>query len=215
MARVLNSIKPVVETLIIGNPNDSVYIETIVVTNIGIDTTFTIKGWIFKDKNEISAPIYYIDTNYRITDSELYLSYNSLSGTTVVETQSISAYPTITEVLYNTVGKQFPMLSSYKIVNKNINSFILNGDNYQYTSYVLLSSNKLTLVPSTTSVATAKMGSVSGYILPLSSYNILNNNTILLNLPTLSGSGNLDIVITNPAGYASINKSLGFSLIVN
>jgi hypothetical protein len=107
------------------------------------------------------------------------------------------------------------MLSSYKIVNKNINSFILNGDNYQYTSYVLLSSNKLTLVPSTTSVATAKMGSVSGYILPLSSYNILNNNTILLNLPTLSGSGNLDIVITNPAGYASINKSLGFSLIVN
>jgi len=195
-----------------SSPIDSTFSDKFRIT---ADTTFTIKGWIFKDKNEISAPIYYIDTNYRIPDSELYLPYNSLSGTTIVETQSISAYPTITEVLYNTVGKQFPMLSSYKIVNKNINSFILNGDNYQYTSYVLLSSNKLTLVPSITSVTTARMGAVSGYILPLSSYNILNNNTILLNLPTLSGSGNLDIVITNPAGYASINKSLGFSLIVN
>jgi hypothetical protein len=110
---------------------------------------------------------------------------------------------------------QFSMLSSYTIVDRNINNFILNGDNYQYTSYVLLSSNNLTLVPNITSVATAKMGTVSGYILPSSYYNILNNNTILFNIPALSGVGKLDVIVTNPAGYASINKSLGFSLIVN
>jgi hypothetical protein len=195
-----------------STPTDTTFSDKFRIT---ADTTFTIKGWLFKDRNEISTPIYYIDTNYRIPESELYLSYNSLSGSNIVSTQSISAYPTITNVFYSTTGMQFSMLSSYSIVDMNINNFILNGDNYQYTSYVLLSSNNLTLVPSITSVATAKMGTVSGYILPSSYYNILNNNTILFNLPSLSGAGKLDVIVTNPAGYASVDKSLGFSLIVN
>ena len=195
-----------------STPTDTTFSDKFRIT---ADTTFTIKGWLFKDRNEISTPIYYIDTNYRIPESELYLSYESLSGTNIITTQSISAYPTITNVFYSTTGMQFSMLSSYTIVDRNINNFILNGDNYQYTSYVLLSSNNLTLVPNITSVATAKMGTVSGYILPSSYYNILNNNTILFNIPALSGVGKLDVIVTNPAGYASINKSLGFSLIVN
>ena len=193
-------------------PTDTTFSDKFRIT---ADTTFTIKGWLFKDRNETATPIYYIDTNYKIPESELYLSYNSLSSSNIVTTQSISAYPTITNAFYSTTGMQFSMLSSYSIVNKNINNFILNGDNYQYTSYVLISSNNSSMVPSITSVATAKMGAVSGYILPTSYYNILNNNTILFNLPALSGVGKLDVIVTNPAGYASINKSLGFSLIVN
>ena len=48
------------------------------------------------------------------------------------------------------------------------------------------------------------MGTVSGYILPSSYYNIINNNTILFNLPALSGVGNLDVVVTNPGGRAAV-----------
>ena len=199
-------------SIAMSSPTDTTFSDKFRIT---ADTTFTIKGWLFKDRNETATPIYYIDTNYRIPESELYLSYNSLSSTNIITTQSISAYPTITNVFYSTSGMQFSMLSSYSIVDMNINNFILNGDNYQYTSYVLLSSNNLTLVPSITSVATAKMGTVSGYILPTSYYNIINNNTILFNLPALSGTGKLNVIVTNPAGYASIDKSLGFSLIVN
>ena len=199
-------------SIAMSTPTDTTFSDKFRIT---ADTSFTIKGWLFKDRNETATPIYYIDTNYRIPESDLYLSYNSLSSTNIITTQSISAYPTITNVFYSTTGMQFSMLSSYSIVDMNINNFILNGDNYQYTSYVLLSSNNLTLVPNITSVATAKMGTVSGYILPTSYYNIINNNTILFNLPALSGVGKLNVIVTNPAGYASIDKSLGFSLIVN
>ena len=107
------------------------------------------------------------------------------------------------------------MLSSQNVVNKTIKNFIVYGDNYNFTNYILLSSNTPSLIPNITSVNTAKMGTVSGTPLSTDKYTILNNNTISFYIPTLSGTGDLDVIVTNPAGYASVKKSLGFSLIVN
>ena len=179
------------------------------------DTIFTIKGWLFKNKNELAAPIYYIDTNYIIPNRYDLMSYSTLSSDAIVETQSLSAYPTITNLFYNTTGSHFPVTSSQNIVNKNIKNFILNGSNYRFTNYLLLSSNSISLLPSITAINTARMGAVSGVVISSDNYTILNDNIISFNLPSLTGSGALDIVVTNPAGYDSLYKSSGFSLIVN
>lgn len=193
-------------------PVDTTYSDKF---RIVADTTFVIKGWLFKNKNEIAAPIYYIDTNYIIPNRYDLMSYNTLSGNTTIETQSLSAFPTITNLFYNTTGSHLPMLSSQNVVNKAIKNFIVYGDNYNFTNYILLSSNTPSLIPNITSVNTAKMGTVSGTLLSSDKYTVLNNNTISFYIPTLSGTGDLDVIVTNPAGYASVKKSLGFSLIVN
>jgi hypothetical protein len=87
-----------------NSPTDISYSEKF---RVVCDTSFTIKGWIFKNKNEISTPIYFIDVNtYAMSRTDI-LSYDSLSGldlTNVEDSYTLSAQPTITNIFYSTTG---------------------------------------------------------------------------------------------------------------
>lgn len=186
------------------SPTDTTYNDKF---RIVADTNFTIKGWLFKNKNEIAAPIYFIDANfYQLSGSSLNITSDSdldALQTNEVETISLSAYPTITNLWHNYQTNLTPVREKLTISGEqsSSNNFLIYGSNFNYTTGILLSSNNPDLYDLQIIVDTIKMGSVTGY--PLTTYSILNDNIISLTLPYTPNTGDLDILVINPVGYAS------------
>lgn len=192
----------------INEPTDISYTDKF---RVVADTSFTIKGWLFRNRNEISNQIYFIDANLIpvrgdmiITDENYNTFFNSLSDDT--ETVSISATPTITNAYYNTSGSLIEITSNFTL-NKVItgyNSYVLYGTNFSRTNLILLSSAGTTsLTTALTSISSKYTGGTTGYILSSSQYSILNDNMISLDLSKLQGSGTFNIIINNPVGWSS------------
>ena len=178
------------------------------------DTSFTIKGWIFKNKNEVSTPIYFIDVNSYALSRTGILSY-TYNLSTPDSTYTLSGSPTITNIFYSTTGNSIPVDNDIQL-SKSLpfkNTFILYGSNFNFTNAVLISTNITNNLPLTT-INSKYTGSVTGFMLPQSSYNILTDGVMSVDIPYLSGSGNVDIVVNNPAGSVTTRKLSGFTFIV-
>lgn len=188
-------------------PTDITYSEKF---RVVADTTFTIKGWLFRNVNEISQQIYFIDTNYISTRGDIIISdtnYESLFEVAdVVETVSLSAIPTITNAFYNTSGGLLEITSNFTLNNTitSYNSYVIYGTNFNRTETILLSSSSISSLTTAFSAISSKYsGLVSGYALNTSQYDVLSDNIITLDLSHLSGSGTFNIVVSNPAGWDS------------
>ncbi len=173
------------------------------------DTSFTIKGWLFRNKNELSSQIYFIDANFMsvsgskiiIDDSNYSAFTDSLSG--VTDTVSISATPSLTNAYYNYQGKLLPLRSNYTLAPAtSSNNFVLYGRSLSYTNAVLLCGSS-TFTNKITSFTSPYTGSVTGSLLSISQYTIVDNNIMTIDLSSLSGSGTFNIVINNIAGWTS------------
>jgi len=188
-------------------PTDIAYSEKF---RIVADTSFTIKGWLFRNINELSNQIYFIDTNFISTRGEMLITdvnYESLfEEADITETVSLSAIPTITNAFYNTSGGLVEITSNFTL-NKTItsyNSYILYGTNFSRTDAVLLSSSTTSsLTTAFSSVSSKYTGATSGYALAPSQYNVLSDNIMTLNLSQLSGAGTFNIVVNNVVGWAN------------
>ena len=276
-----------------NNPTDTTYNDKF---RIVCDTSFTIKGWLFKNKNELSTPIYFIDVNTYAMGRTDILTYESLTGLdlkSVEDSYTLSALPTITNIFYYTTGSLLPInfaeisetgykfwefdvsvnntinnfnvitnpvndvminwvnnlppgrfpstllpsgsstsftytssaLSaippvSYKLENVTlsksppfINSFLIYGNNYNYTDLVLLSTNNLNITNNLTltTIESKYTGTATGFILPISSYTIVSDEIISVNIPYLSLSGSVDIIINNPSGWVTSHSLSGFT----
>ena len=199
------------------SPVDTTYSDKF---RVVADTSFTIKGWLFKDKNETATPIYFIDTNFRTTAASSNLNIytdsdlDTLSGG-YVETISLSAYPTISNLWHNYQSNLQPVYNNLSL-NGTLtadNNFIIYGSNFNYTTAVALSSNNTTLYSNLTTFSTAKMGSLSGF--KINSYEILSDNILSVSIPYTLNTGLVDVVILNPAGYTSTASISGVDLRVN
>lgn len=175
------------------------------------DTNFTIKGWLFRNRNELSNQIYFIDTNFISTRGDLIVTdtnydtfFNSLSD--ITDTISLSATPSISNLFYNITGSLVEITSNFTL-NRAItanNSYVLYGNNLSYTDCILLSTSSSTSLTNTIStISSTYTGLVSGYALPNSLYSIHNDNMISLDLSKLTGTGDFNIIINNPAGWVS------------
>jgi len=153
------------QNISMNTPKDTTYSEKF---RIVADTSFTIKGWMFRNKNETSNPIYFIDTNfieaskgYNFNPALTALDYDSFSASlsedTNVETVSLSGYPFTHSVFYNASGFPMPIDNPVTITQqaKQLNkaNFTLIGENYDETEFVLLSSTSA-LTDTLTSVPT-------------------------------------------------------------
>lgn len=189
-------------------PTDLAYSDKIRVVG---DTSFTIKGWLFKSQNDIAGKIYFIDASFIpvgrrfILNEEDYSSlFDTLSTTTDIETISLSAIPTQSNIFYGVSSKLHEITSNFTL-NKQItanNVFTIFGSNFKYTDTILLSSNN-TLSGPITSIASSYTGNISGYTVDSSRYNILSDNILTLDLSTLTGAGEFNIIISNKAGWGS------------
>ena len=203
-------------------PKDTTYSEQF---RIVADTSFTIKGWMFRNKNDRSNPIYFIDTNFVNADSTYSFTpaitaqdyesfFDSLTADANIETVSLSGYPFTDSVFYNASGYPMPIDSPVTITTQakqlNKGTFTLIGQNYNETEFVLLSSTSA-LTDTLTSVPTTYTGTIDGYLLPLSSYTVQSDTVMNINLSNLNAPGTFQVVVKNPAGWTSTGSISGVS----
>lgn len=199
------------ENLVMGYPTD---IQGNEKARITADTSFTIKGWLFKEQADPVGRIYYIDTTF--TAESLLTSYEDLSGGTYTypvstglysetETFELSGSPSISNVFLNNV-----MLFEPGTITTNTSAYIaLQGSSFKYINNVLLSaSNVNAYTTAITSVNGFKRQpeTISG--ITLTNYTIVSDDILLLTTPPLKEPTTFVIVPYNNAGYATTTNVL-------
>lgn len=207
----------------LNTPTETTYSDKF---RIIADTSFTIKGWLFRNQNETSNPIYFIENNFintsptysfnqALTSLEYEAFFDSLTADAGydIDTISLSGIPEITNVYFNTSASLLevngPVTVTSGAYTYNTNSYTLLGSHYNETEFVLLSSNS-TLTSGFTSLSTTYTGVVSGYLLPAANWTVLSDEVINITLPLLLDSGKFDIIIKNPAGWKTSAEIDGF-----
>ena len=197
---------------------------------ITADTNFTIKGWLFqKAPSDYSKNIFFINANFNNINSftsnflTTYDDYASLSGLTLTypassrlysdtEVVSISGSPSITNVFYKNANKGnniFELYNNYTVNSGRLSGGIvtIEGRSFQYTDYVILSSNVSNFYQTLTSFNFTYFPTVSGYILSQDYWEVLSPNVITVTLPALTANGKFDIVVIDKVGWDSTNSA--------
>jgi len=191
-------------------------------------TSFTIKGWLFpKAYEDYVNNIYFVDSNFRTSSKLLFDSFSdSLTAENYIYDASagilnenemvyISGAPVISNLYLNTAGSTRELSGIDQVIqssNSNM-TFTILGQNFQYTTNILLSSNSDTLYTNYSSFGFTYYPTVSGFILPKSNYTVLNKNAIHVSLPRLSEDAEINFVVLNNIGWKdtnSINTKLVF-----
>ena len=191
------------------------------------DTSFTIKGWLFKDTDNPDGNIFFIDNNFHNeTELENYDNYESLSGTDYsyplssglidnIETVSISGSPTVTDIFYDNVR----LFDNLTLTAGTTGNVIVNGYGFEKLDSLYLSSNKFDKLSADGIFVNDNLShfnnftnnvSFSGF--ELSSYNVFGDNVLSFNLPLFSAPSSLSadftFVLYNSAGYDLTTNTL-------
>jgi len=180
---------------------------------VAVDTSFTIKGWLFPEQKDTQGSIYKIDSNFigvdlanriyspdevtnRVTEYITYQQrgYGALSGydsafpslTSNTETVTVSAIPEFTNIFYTTTGTFTQIRSTTTVITGHDNNFMLYGKRFT-NSDLYLSSNNSNLFPKYSNyqeITSAKNSTISGYPLDSSFYNIASDNVASIFFPT-------------------------------
>lgn len=185
------------------------------------DTTFVIKGWLFKEETNAVNNIYYIKDNFYV--ESLLTNYNDISGNTYTypistglysETEmfEISGSPTVTNLYWNSVL----IKNNFTVNNTNEGSVLLEGTNFNIIDGILLSSNNITLFTEITSIDIEgrQGGSIQGQL--LKDYVVVNSNIVIFNFPKLfpnfrQPEGLVLIVPFNKVGYQTTDNTIVFT----
>lgn len=166
----------------------------------------TIKGWLFVDKADVVAPIFYINTNYNTTATNTDLSlltYDELleARPPTSETISISALPQITNIFIP--GDNLNINNTIH-VNQN-DTILIEGYNFQYTDNILLSSSQFSANVVTLSTESNPNETVEGIKCEINNCEVLSPNYIKIKIPKLSelNGDEFSVVILNRGGWVS------------
>lgn len=208
------------QSLNLNTPTETTYSDKF---RIIADTSFTIKGWLFRSKNEKTSPIYFIENNFvnvrpdfnfnqGLSSLEYESFFDSLTSVADIETISLSGIPDISNIYFNTSGSLIPIDNPITIkrdLSAGGRSYTLFGNNYDQTEFLMLSSNSA-ITTGFTAVSTTYTGEVSGYLLPNSQWDVLNNQILNIRIPALTAAGNFDVIVKNPAGWKTSAEIDGF-----
>ena len=172
------------------------------------DTTFTVKGWLFKDEDQPAGNIFYIDQNF-VAES-LITEYESMTGAYLsghtTESFETSASPYVTGLFVNGVRLQDPVV--YDTLPSNDLEIKLEGMRFNLLDGLILSASDIS---SLTSVNVfdqfTRQGAITGQ--PLD-YTVESENSISLTLPITNDLvGSFAFVPYNSAGWdTSVNSYL-------
>lgn len=170
---------------------------------VSANTTFTIKGWLFKDYDQNQAPIYVINTDFHaLPVSNRFCDYNLFDAISAEGVQtdsiSISAYPEFTNYFINGVHQG----DSLVVTELNDKNFQFYGKRFGYNNTWYLSAN--TDIPELeyVEISTAKSPTISAYQLPENVIDVVNDN-----IATISLSSNYFDNFTGDAIFISANNA--------
>jgi len=186
----------------ISYPTDIKYNDNFIIT---ADTTFTIKGWLFKASNEFAGGIIHnIDSRFYAV-SDIYCDYSANVANQQPENTDfiyISGQPTITDVYPYVYPNETPLTIS--VVGTNFNfttAYYLSGDMFNDTFFDFTSSQYTSgyfdYVP-----AVSGIGFYGTQITP----NILSPNVFQFTPPSVSAVGLFDIIAINDAGVGYLTQ---------
>lgn len=211
-------------TLNYNSPTDITYSDKF---RVAIDTSFTIKGWIFPEQKDTQATIYKVDNNFvnvnlanRIYDPEgkelQFLTYeqqgyNSLSSynertpNSYTETVTISAIPEFTNIFLSTSGTFAAIRNNTTILSSVDNNFTLYGKRFDTNNNYYLSSNVDNFFTNYQQITSVKSSTISAYKLDESFFSTGNDNIVNIFIPrdTLSASGSFTFITANEAGWGT------------
>lgn len=184
------------------------------------NTSFTIKGFLYKSDVNPQATIYTVRSDFHSVNllerNPVYEDFNSLSANSSNETDVIliSAFPEITNYYYNLSGSTIPALSTVTVFSYNNNSFILYGKRFGYNNNFYLSSGTSNFYNNFELISTIKYPLISGYRLQDSEFQVYNDNIAVINLSanSLLSAGNFTIVTSNEAGWVATPHIISNSL---
>lgn len=170
-------------------------------TRVICDTSFTIKGWLFKADTDAVGRIFKIDTNfYPVSATPTFSNIDEIVNPSLTESFVLSALPVIA---YANVWETPIALSGTAEVY---------GDMFNFTNAVYLSGaaamfgTPFTYNPFVSSNnLSAAYPAVLG--VPATSYYAISPNKMFVNYPAPSAAGYFDVIIYNDAGYAVLSKS--------
>jgi len=207
-----------------STPTDTTYSDKF---RIAVDTSFTIKGWLFPEEKSTTGNIYKVDSRFinvdlqnriyspldEVTSVESYTEqgYAALSGynddipTNYTETITVSGIPEFTNIYYSTSGLFEELRNEVTILSSHDNNFILYGHALNYSNSLYISANRLNFFTDYQKLTSAKSDTISAYKLNDNLYSIASQSIVSIFLPTstLSGSGKFTFVSANKAGWAS------------
>lgn len=186
---------------------------------ITADTSFTIKGWMFRNDNNPVSNIYTINANfYPVSAIDVTLenditSYNAkLSGDK--ETVTVTALPPVSAT-YSTFIYDNNPVESTTIKLGNLPKIVISGlflselPQMEYAKQVFLSANNISILPKLSAVDFYSGTSVSSTNPPFSAFEITTNGgeviygdrNIFITLPPISAATNYSIIVSNESGY--------------
>jgi hypothetical protein len=178
------------------------------------DTSFTIKGWLFKENNNLaSGNIYVVDSNLHVNNP--ITTYEQMSQETYVyplstrlyprvETVTVSAAPSVSNLYFNNV-----LIENNLTIQSGVTgNIIITGAGFNNIDHIMLSSFNNTIFTNITSckLSDPYMSSLTGQL--LTNYTVINDAVISFNLPALYPNFRypyalVTIVPFNKAGYAT------------
>lgn len=178
------------------------------------DTSFTIDTWIYPEAIDHIKPIYFIDTHFYAVRDRIF-DYSSLSaqkfflssyapGAQHFDSFYLSGTPDITSIFYSTSGQNLPVYNSITFSGETQRYVLLYGKNFDKLEYVMLSASNSSVYPQISSLSSQYYGPITGY--PLSTYRILNDNMLEVQIPYSPGDGFFNIITYNAAGWSSSNQ---------
>ena len=185
-------------------------------------TSFTIKGWLFKNTTDDVGNVYFVDANFHnasqvksLGNGFFYDNYDSLSSDDTftypasaglvneVETISVSGSPEVTDIFYDNVR----LFDNLTLTSGTTGSLIINGYGFDNLTNVYLSSNKFNKLSADGTKVDDHLVQFSGFTnnvpftgFELSSYNVFGDNVVSFNLPSLTAtniSNGLDLSANN------------------
>lgn len=181
------------------------------------DTSFTIKGWLFKEMKDPQGIIYKIDNRFhsvKASDPMMYLDdFNSLSSYATTDVVTVSGCPSITNLFYTLSGTTFTVHDPITIDMGKDNNFIVYGKGFDWNNSFYLSSNKVGFYSNYSQISVAKSPVIYAYDFT-DRVSVLNQNIFTMHLPanTLTSTGIFTIVTANSAGWASTNDGYGITV---
>jgi hypothetical protein len=176
---------------------------------ISADTTFTVKGWMFKSLNRPQEPIYTVKTDFRTFSLKdkiyTYDNYSKLSSISLsMDTIMVSAYPQFSNLFYAYQGISLPIKDNFVINGGNDNSFLVYGKRFSYSNSWYLSSGVDDFYTNFELVSTARYPLISAYNIT-EWVNVESDNVARITIPAeeLSVIGEFKLITANEAGWAS------------
>lgn len=194
---------------------------------VSLDTSFVIKGWLYKPVVNPIGTIFKIDANfhsvdainkvYDLADWQALDEVYGVNDRLFTDTVTVSAQPTITSLLYSTSGSTIRLISDTEIVTDKSNIFIIEGKRFDYNNTFYLSSNVDSFYSNYVEVETALSPTISAYQIPTDQIAVISDNLVTINFPISSFStpGNFTLVIANSAGWDTSYNSSGSILTIN